>query len=710
MEYVMGKLFKIIGGFLVVIVVLVVAAVIILPMVVDPNDYKDEIITQVKEQTGRDLKIAGDLKLSVFPWLGVDIGGLELSNAKGFGDKPFAVVNSAAVRVKLMPLLSKQLEVDTIGLEGLALNLAKSKSGATNWDDLAKEGDDTPKDNQEQTGGAGLEGFVIGGVDISNANISWDDASTGQHYTVDQFYLKSGAIQSGNPVSLELGAQLQSKEPELKAKIKLEGTVSLEEAAKRMQVKGLNLQVDATSPLLKQGAMSLNLAADVGMTLDGQSLSVDGLIITSDALKLTGNLKGSNLAAKPAFSGSLNLAELNLREWLTGQGIAVPETADPQVLTRFMASLEVATKGDVTQLNKLAIGLDDTKINGSASLKGSAIGFAVDVDSINVDRYLPPVKETPKTAGEGSTAGAKSAGDEPLLPIDTLRSLNLNGTLKIGQMIINKLTAKQVEVTVKANQGKINLNQKIGAFYQGSFAGQVDLDVAGKTPIMHINKQAKDIQAGPLLKDLIEKDKFDGTGNFQAKLQTTGNSVNAIKRGLNGDLSFRFENGTVKGFNLAQMIREGKAKLKGDKLPADSAPAQTDFSEMSGSAIIKQGVLNNQDLLAKSPYLRVTGAGQVNLVAETLDYIVKTVIVSTAAGQGGEGLEELEGIPIPVKLTGPYASPKYAIDWAQVVTGSQKAKLEEKKAEVKQQVDEKKEETKKKLEDKLKSKLKGLFN
>lgn len=706
----MGKLFKILGSLLAVVVVLVVAAIIILPMVIDPNDYKGEIISQVKEQTGRDLTIDGDLKLSVFPWLGVDIGGLSLSNAKGFGDKPFAVVNSAAVRVKLMPLLSKQLEVDTIGLDGLVLNLAKAKNGTTNWDDLAKGGEKAAEEESKPKGGPGLEGFVIGGVDINNANISWDDASTGQSYSIDQFFLKTGAISQGSPVSLELGAQLQSKEPELKAKLKLDGTVSLEEAAKRILIKGLNLQVDATSPLFKQGAMSLNLAADVGLTMDGQSLTIDGLTVTSDALKLTGNLKGSNLAEKPAFSGSLNLAELNLREWLASQGLAVPETADPEVLTRVGASLELATKGDVTQLNKLVIGLDDTKINGSASLKGAAIGFALDVDTINLDRYLPPVKETPKATGETAGAGPKATGDEPLLPIEMLRSLNLNGTLKIGQMIINKLTAKQVEVTLKASKGKINLDQKIGAFYQGSFSGRVDLDVAGKTPLMRVENQAKDIQAGPLLKDLIAKDKFDGKGNFQAKLQTNGNSVNAIKRGLNGDLSFRFEDGSVKGFNLAQMIREGKAKLKGEKLPASDTPAQTDFSEMSGSAVIKQGIVNNQDLLAKSPYLRVTGAGQVNLVAETLDYIVKTVIVSTAAGQGGEGLEELQGVPIPVKLTGPYAAPKYSIDWAQVATGSQKAKLEEKKAEVKQQLDEKKEETKKKLEDKLKSKLKGLFN
>jgi AsmA protein len=623
-----------------------------------------------------------------------------------------------------MPLLSRRLEVDTVGLDGLALNLAKSKEGVSNWDDLIKAG--APAEGKPAAGaGGGLEGVMIGGVDISDARIRWDDQSTGQQYTVDQFFLKSGAIRQGSPVSLELGAQLQSREPELNAEIKLEGEVTLDEAAKMLHIKGLELQVDATSPLFQKETVSASLMADVGVALDGQSLAVDGLSLTADALKLTGNLQGRNLAAQPAFSGTLNLAELNLREWLGGQGMVVPETADPQVLTRFGAAIELASQDDVTRLNKLAIVLDDSKINGNASLQGGAIGFDLDVDSIDLDRYLPPVREetaapaapaTPTagtpTAGSAGTAPAatQAGGDEPLLPVEQLRGLNLNGTLKIGQMIIRKLTAKDILVTVKASQGKIDVQQKIGAFYQGSLDGLVNLNVAGKTPVVQIAEQATNIQAGPLLQDLIAKDKFDGKGSFQTKLRTSGNSINAFKRALNGDLSFRFENGAVKGVNLAQLLREGQARLKGEQLPADSVPPQTDFSELGGTAVIKQGVLDNQDLLAKSPFLRVTGAGQVNLVTETLDYLIKPVIVSTAAGQGGAGLEQLKGVPIPVKLTGPYASPDYTIDWAQVVTASQKAKLEEKEAELKQRLEEKKQETREKLEDKVKDRLKGLFN
>ncbi|MCG8427022.1 MAG: AsmA family protein, partial [Chromatiales bacterium] len=92
-----------------------------------------------------------------------------------------------------------------------------------------------------------------------------------------------------------------------------------------------------------------------------------------------------------------------------------------------------------------------------------------------------------------------------------------------------------------------------------------------------------------------------------------------------------------------------------------------------------------------------------NLVPETLDYTVTPVIVSTEKGQGGEGLDDLKGVPIPVRLTGSFAAPSFAIDWGQVLAGTQKAKLEEKKQELKQKVQEQ-------LQDQLGDKLKGLFN
>lgn len=696
----MGKLFKILGALLGVLVLLIVAAVVIVPAVVDPNDYKGEIITKVQEQTGRTLQINGDLKLSVFPWLGVEIGGLKLSNAQGFGDQPFAAVTHAAVRVKLMPLLSSRVEVDTIGLEGLELNLAKNSKGASNWDDLARGAEAKESGPDDKKGGeqAGMAAFTVGGIDVRQARVTWDDRASGQHFTVSNFSLSTGAINQGEPVALEMGMQLESKSPPLTIGAEMAGTLNLDQAAGELRIADLRLQLNAAGEMLPGGKSAATIEAAVVAALNGQSVTVDRLKVTSGNLVLSGGLKGSALDSQPLISGNVKLAELNLRQWLSSQGITLPETADTEVLTRLSGDIGFRAEGTVTRLEKLSLSLDDTLITGSATLRGAAVAFGLEIDAIDLDRYLPPAQE----GAAAPATSAKASGDEELLPVKMLRQLDLNGKLKIGRLVINKLLAEQLEVTVKAGKGKLELGQKVGRFYEGSYQGVATVDVSGKVPLVGTENSLSKLSAGPLIKDLTGEDRFDGKGMFNARLNGRGNSVNAIKKTLAGTLDFRFENGSVKGFNLAQSIRDAKAKFSGGTAEKPLEDAQTDFSELGATAVIKEGVLTSNDLLAKSPYLRVTGAGQVDLVSESLDYKVKATIVSTEKGQGGEGLEELKGVPLPVHLTGPLASPDYSFDLAAVLTGAQKAKVEQK-------VEEKKQELKQKLEDKLQNKLKGLF-
>jgi AsmA protein len=245
----------------------------------------------------------------------------------------------------------------------------------------------------------------------------------------------------------------------------------------------------------------------------------------------------------------------------------------------------------------------------------------------------------------------------------------------------------------------LTLDQQVGKFYQGGYKGNLNLDVRGKTPLTKIDAAASDILIGPLLKDLAGEDRLAGKGRFSANLSTRGNSIDAFKKDLSGKMDFRFEDGAVKGVNLAQIIRETRARFKGEPVARTNQPTQTDFSELSASGVISKGLLESQDLLGKSPFLRVNGAGKVNLVSETLDYTVKAVLVATEKGQGGDALEQLEGVPIPVRLTGPYASPKYTVDWAKIILESQKGKIEEKLQD----------ELKGKIPADLQEKLKGLF-
>ncbi|MFB3083330.1 MAG: AsmA family protein, partial [Gammaproteobacteria bacterium] len=132
----MKRLFKFLFTLLGLLVLLIVIAAIVIPLVVDPNDYKDQITALVEKRTGRTFSIPGKIELSVFPWLGIETGEVALGNAPGFGEQPFVKANKVEVRVQLLPLLEKHVEMDTIVIEGMTLNLARDKNGKTNWQDL----------------------------------------------------------------------------------------------------------------------------------------------------------------------------------------------------------------------------------------------------------------------------------------------------------------------------------------------------------------------------------------------------------------------------------------------------------------------------------------------------------------------------------------------------------------------------------------------
>ena len=720
----MGKLIKL----LLSLILLVVIIAISLPFIIDPNDYRDEIVTAVEDATGRKLNIEGELKLSVFPWVGIELGKMDLSNATGFGDKPFAAINSAAVRIKLVPLFSKELVADTITLDGLQLNLAKNAKGVTNWDDLAGAAKAEEKPKEESKADVGLMALAIGGVAIENATINWQDDSTGQSYQVNNFHLNSGAIFPGEPVDLDLGLDLKSAQPALTATLGLNGTVAVDSAFEKLTVLPLKVSVDAKGDMFSGGNLKADLSTDLSVNLKELAVSLQKLLVTSGDLNLSGAVELTNLSASPQVAGDLKLAQLNLKSWLQSQGIALPEMANPDAMSSFQAGLKLNTQGETIALNAIDIKLDQTKITGDAKLVGPHVGFNLNVDQINVDDYLPKSEAdsaksgasapTTAPAGEakpaaskpgsskpgssklaGSTAKADSA---PLFPVDVIKSLDIDGKLAAGKLIVSNLTSEQITLGIKAKNGQLDIDNSIGRFYQGSFNGKSTLNVNGKTPKLTVNANLKDLQAEPLLKDLADFEKLAGQGKFNMAVNANGNSVDALKQTLNGNLDFRFENGAVKGVNLAKIIRETKAKFEGKSVPPSNEPLQTDFSELSGSAKITNGVVNNQDLLAKSPYLRVNGAGTVDLPKEALNYTVETTIVASEKGQGGEELKELQGLNIPIKVSGTFAQPTYTVDWGKVLLSTQKAKIDKK-------VDEEKEKLQQKLQDKLGDKLKGFF-
>ncbi|MCU7960398.1 MAG: AsmA family protein, partial [gamma proteobacterium symbiont of Bathyaustriella thionipta] len=201
-----------------------------------------------------------------------------------------------------------------------------------------------------------------------------------------------------------------------------------------------------------------------------------------------------------------------------------------------------------------------------------------------------------------------------------------------------------------------------------------------KQPRFNISKRVNNFQLGPMLTDLTGKDTLTGTAQMKADLTSMGSTPDSMKRALNGTLDFTFKNGAIKGINLAQMIRDAKASLGMGKASKSKEAPQTDFSEIIGHAKITQGVVNNDVLKIKSPYLRAGGQGTANLVSEQLDYKIKTTLVKSDTGQGGGDLKDLQGVPIPMHYKGSFEQisnfKNWSIDMQDVAVQKGKQELE----------------------------------
>jgi len=680
----MGKLFKIVLTLLAVAVGLVLVLAIALPFLVDPNDYKDEIATAVNEKTGRTLAIDGDIGLSVFPWLGLDIGATRLSNAAGFGEQPMARMKQVQVRVKLLPLLRKELEMDTVRLNGLQLYLGKDATGRTNWADLEGEApaagatkDKTPPD----TGGSPLVGLAIGGVEVTDAKVVWDDRSAGSRYELDELSFTTGAVEPGEPFDLELHFQISANQPAVTGRIGLQGRIDIAPSMQALAIEEASLDLDLQGETLPAGQLALALASDVAVDLEGQTLELPNLVLKVLGLQLTGRVAGTAITGDdPRFSGKFTVAEFVPRDIIKALGEPAPVTADSTVLGKADAALEWKASTRSASLTAVQVRLDDTTLTGKAGITDFATGaitFALQADGIDLDRYLPPPEENTGTPVAGTPAAA-AAGGAGALPVETLRGLNLDGTLQLGSLKAYNLRSTDIKVRIRAQDGLVRVNPAGAKLYGGQYTGDIALDARQDTPRISLNETLAGVQAGPLLKDLTGDDKLLGKADLQARLTGSGATPEQLRQTLNGTAGFAFTDGAVKGVNIAALIRNAQAKLQGRPAPADNQSNQTDFAEMKGTATVTNGLVRNDDLLLQSPLLRITGTGQVSLPKETIDYLLTTKIVGSLEGQGGKGLGELKGVAVPVRIGGTFSKPTYVPDLAAALGDAAQEKAKKK--------------------------------
>jgi AsmA protein len=667
----------VIGG----LVALVVAGLVAVYLLFDPNDHKDRIAAAVKDATGRELSLPGNLSLSVFPWIAVETGEAALGNPPGFGNEAFLTLKRAKLAVKLMPLLKKQLEIDRIEIDGLDLRLKQDAQGKGNWEEWDGE---AAANSGEDAGGQALN-LNLAGVAIRDSRIAFEDM-VADHVKVD-----IGRVAPGAAVPLQLAMELTTAPGAKPLPLGIEGLLTLDLEKQRYQFSDLKLNGSVQPEGAPQPLAWHFATPGADLDLAAQTLAETTFTAEVGEAEVSGAVAGTKLVDAPALQGSFALVEADPRELMRQFGIEPPVTRDDKVLARFAAKGAYAWQGGVARLSNLALTLDESKLTGRFAYDtgNSGMDFALALDKIDLDRYQPP-PTAPGTA------------EEPIeLPIDFLKPLRARGSFDVGQIKIGGAQLTELSAGINVADAVARFAPLKAELYGGSYRGDIGIDMRPAAPRLTMDEHMSGIDIAKLMKDYADSERLSGKGNLDVKLTGTGRSGDALLKTLTGNIALNLADGAVEGIDVWYAIGQAQSLIKNRQLSGATNTKRTAFEAFKASADVVNGVATTKDLLVASQLLRITGAGSTNLVTQGIDYRINAAVLKAPSGADAD-IAALEKASIPVTITGTLLEPKIRPDLAGLVK-------ERVKQEVEKRVDEKKEEIKEKAKEKVKNKLKDLL-
>lgn len=460
--------------------------------------------------------------------------------------------------------------------------------------------------------------------------------------------------------------------------------------------------LSALKDVLAQGSLNIGMISyeqyrisNLAMNIkaDGRALTVSPLSLKLDDSQIKGMLGVRNFE-RPLYVFDLDIDRVDADRYVAQDSGAAAKQDKPLDLTALKAlnaegalrigslkfgkiqssniRIDLKADGEKLKLDPLSLKLDDSQVRaklGITRFSDPIYSFNVDIDRLDADRYLTSTDQP----------AAKNSGDTPI-DLSALKKLNASGEARVGWLKLANVKTSNVNVGLKADGGVVLLSPFAANLYQGSMAGQLKVD-ARTTPSIAFMQDMKGIEVGPLLEDAIQNDMLEGKGTLKLDITTQGNTVAALKKGLNGAAALNLADGAVKGIDIAGTIREVKTRLNVLKSQSSLGADQkkkTDFSVMSASFKISNGVAHNDDLDIKSPLFRIGGSGDIDIGNETINYLAKPTVVATLKGQGGSDIGALNGMTIPVKVTGTFAAPRYGMDFAAIGAALAQSQLLEK--------------------------------
>ncbi len=662
----MKKLLKFVLGTAGVLLVLAIALVVVLPFVFDPNDHKQSISEAVQSSMGREVRLDGEIKWSVFPHVALSFRDVKLANEAGFKGEYMVEMTELSAQVKLLPLLRKEIKVGTVSLVKPHINLQVAKSGQSNWQGMldALNAGDSP--SQSAGGSSDLQ---IRGIEVVDGLINYTDRAAGMEVALSGVQFQSSELTADKESTIDIQAHVAMPNEGLNGDLDVNFVLHNALNDQGMRIHFNTLQFDGR--LSAASKLPLQIAADEPGTLDlaKETLAFERLSASLGPMAISTSLAGQNVTSDMALSGSLELNPFDLDEFLSALDAPLVNEANNELSGQAKWSL----KGGQLSINDLSVNLDEyalkgaVNINDLSQMKGT---FDLSMDAFDANPYIPQSNDA-NTKGQTGPGAALDYG-------------RLNGRVAIGQLKFAGLTLDNITLNLATQGPDFSVQPLEADFYQGLIKTEIKLKPQQKNNRLHVSHRMADIQAGGMLTDLMGSEYMTGLGQLNADLSIDEPFSERPFKTAHGQLHYRLTDGDIVGIDVFDIIQKSLSLLGNQEAVSQTKELKTAFGLMEVDASVEQGVLTTQRLKLTSPYFDVKGQVSIDLDAQTIRGTIKPMLTNIPEGVLSDDYKKLLNLRIPVALSGNLLEPEISIDVKELILESQKEKIEEKKEELKQ--------------------------
>lgn len=679
----MKKILCIFLGLLLVFVVAVASVI----AVIDPNDFKPLLVDEVKKATGRELVIDGDINWRFWPSLGLSIDKLAIKNPTGFAESNILSLESVAMSVSVMPLLSSKLDIGIIKLYGARVFIQTLADGRNNLDGFSTSAaikseissSDTipassnaipassniPISSIEKSTAKRIWDISIEGLDVLNASATIRNDKTGIINQISTLNLDVGKLATGLWVPIVFN--LDGKQNEKTLALKGSAEVMFSKNIKESRFRHLGLFATLNSQDLKLANASLKIDQfelgapvfiDIALKGKNKSLSFDVKFDTSVQMNETiTQIEATNINGVASLFGQA-LPKQSMTLDLKGNAL-------------------IDTQKQTVIVSNLAASVDELLLSGNASIALAeipVIRFDLKSDKIDLDAFLgiktssvATSSEPEKTLQKEESKREVESGDlAPLSNIEpdlsALNMLDLAGKISITQFIVNNVLVTDVMTNIEINAGKLSINPFLAKLYEGTIDVNASLDASVSPARYHVKSEIKNVNIQDLLIAATNQKILSATGNIEINLRGSGLSPKALRSDMAGTVAINFADGSIAGINIPEMIREAKARLRGKSADYIEETKKTDFSALTATFNLGEGNAATQDMKLEAAGIRVQGEGVTNLLKQTLDFNILTSLIARNKGQEDKDINEFKDLTIPVLIGGTWKNPTYKLD------------------------------------------------